>query len=111
MPFDETIRTSEDKIWLEIALRRGFRAAFLPAARTINKSVYSLAYMFRKGYSDQRSGPSGRMTLWQLVLSLGAHTKPFVYGKMPFGNWIRYSSHAFGRFFGSHRPQDNRPNP
>jgi glycosyltransferase involved in cell wall biosynthesis len=111
LPFDETIRTTEDKIWLEVALQHGFRGSFLPAARTINISVYALAYMFRKGYSDQRSGTGRRMTLWQLFLSLGSHTKPFVSGKMSFGNWIRYTFHIFGRYCGSYRPQDNRPNP
>lgn len=57
VPFDEGIRTGEDKAWLTQAMAKGFHAAFVSRARTININQYSLRYMFMKGYSDCRALP------------------------------------------------------
>jgi glycosyltransferase involved in cell wall biosynthesis len=108
-PFDENIRTAEDKAWLAVILDRGFRIALVSGARTINISHYSLRYMFMKGYSDRRAGGGGPIGLRGLVLSLGSHTKKCLRGGVPIGNWIRYGAHIFGQFFGSYRDQDNTP--
>ncbi|MEI9863117.1 MAG: hypothetical protein WDN00_00870 [Limisphaerales bacterium] len=52
LPFDENIRTAEDKLWLREMFAAGGRIAIIPAARTLNCNQASLVYMFRKGYSD-----------------------------------------------------------
>jgi glycosyltransferase involved in cell wall biosynthesis len=109
IPFDETVRTSEDKLWLLEVLKRDYAFCLVPAARTLNKSQYSLRYMFLKGHSDFRSIPHQPQTLWQLTLGLGSLTKRFLRGGMPFGNWIRFSSHTLGQFFGSYEKYDNTP--
>jgi glycosyltransferase involved in cell wall biosynthesis len=109
VPFDENIRTSEDKAWLAAILDRGYRIAFVPGARTINLTQYSLRYMFMKGYSDRRADGGGPMGLWGLFLSLGSHTKKCLQGGVPFGNWLRYCAHIAGQFFASYRDQDNTP--
>jgi glycosyltransferase involved in cell wall biosynthesis len=107
--FDEAIRTGEDKAWLDEILNRGFQIAFIPAARTINISHYSLRYMFMKGYSDMRAMPHSPQTLFHLAMGLGSHTKNFLRGGMPVGNWIRYAAHILGRYFGSQQNLDNTP--
>lgn len=109
IPFDENIRTAEDKIWLSSIIDHGYRSAFVSGARTINISHYSLRYMFMKGYSDRRAEGSGPISLWGLCLSQGSHAKKFLHGGMPIGNWIRYSAHIVGQFFGSRQSQDNAP--
>ena len=109
LPFDEGIRTGEDKAWLGEIVPKGFRAVFVPAAQTINLSQYSLAYMFQKGYSDCRALPHESVSIFDLIMAFGSHTKKFLFGKMPFGNWTRYSAHIVGRFFASYTSQDNTP--
>jgi glycosyltransferase involved in cell wall biosynthesis len=115
LPFDEVIRTAEDKLWLREYLQRGGEMAFIPAARTLNCNQASLEYMFRKGYSDARarcekaSEPAHYrpMRLYDLV---GAQKKLLVQkltGETGFANWLRYSAHVFGQFFGSRQKQDN----
>jgi len=110
-PFDENIRTSEDQLWMAQAFARGKRIAFMPGARSINVSRYSLRYMFFKGHSDTRSVPHEPMSLWQLGLGLGALIKRYFRagGKMPIGNLVRYCAHAVGRYVGSHQDYDNSP--
>jgi rhamnosyltransferase len=109
VPFDENIRTGEDKAWLAAILDRGNRIALVSGARTINLTQYSLRYMFMKGYSDRRADGGGPMGLRGLFLSLGSHTKKFLRDGMSIGNWMRYSAHITGQFFGSYRDQDNTP--
>jgi hypothetical protein len=109
VPFDENIRTSEDRLWLLEILRRDYAFCLVPAARTLNKSQYSLRYMFLKGHSDFRSVPHRPQTLRDLALGLGSLTKRFLRGGMPVGNWIRCSAHVFGRYFGSFEKYDNTP--
>jgi glycosyltransferase involved in cell wall biosynthesis len=109
VPFDETIRTGEDKAWLAAIFEKGYRIAMVSRARAINISQYSLRYMFMKGYSDRRAGGGTRMGLWGLFLSLGSHTKKFLRGGVPIGNWVRYGAHILGQFFASYRDQDNTP--
>jgi len=109
VPFDEGIRTGEDKAWLSEIIDRGYRIAFISGARTINLNRYSLRYMFMKGYSDTRALPHTPASLLDLAIWLGSHTKRFLQGGMPFGNWVRYSAHIVGRYFGSHQGQDNTP--
>jgi glycosyltransferase involved in cell wall biosynthesis len=108
-PFDESIRTGEDKAWLTEMIGKGYRIAFVPRARTINISRYSLRYMFKKGYSDCRALPHEPRTLRDLVMGLGSHTKRFLQGGMPVGNWVRYGAHIAGQYFGSQKSQDNTP--
>jgi len=112
LPFDETIRTAEDKLWLMEMLKRGRRFAYIPAARGVNQNQASLRYMFNKGCSDARALRSASfkpMTLRQLAGALKNLAKQAIRERIGWGNWIRYSAHAFGRFAGSHRSQDNTP--
>ncbi len=112
LPFDETIRTAEDKIWLLEIINRGHRFAYIPQARTLNRNQASLRYMFRKGYSDARTlrKPDHKpMKLYQLGGALKNIAKKRIRGEADTGNWLRYSAHTFGHFFGSYRSEDNTP--
>jgi len=109
IPFDEGIRTGEDKAWLAEILNKGYEVAFVHGARTLNLSQYSLRYMFMKGYSDCRALPHEPTSIFGLALGLGSLTKRFLQGGMPVGNWIRYGAHIVGQYFGSHQSQDNTP--
>jgi glycosyltransferase involved in cell wall biosynthesis len=110
--FDEGIRTSEDKLWARAILDFGSKLAYAPSVAVVNKSQYSLAYMFRKGQSDARADkhedePS--MQLWQLAGALkNLFVKKFL-GEIDYGNWIRCSAHAFGQYSGSRLDKDNTP--
>jgi glycosyltransferase involved in cell wall biosynthesis len=109
VPFNENIRTGEDKAWLAEVLDKGWHIAVISGARTINLSQYSLRYMFRKGYSDCLALPRDSMSVFDFIMAFASHTKKFLQGGMPVGNWIRYSAHIAGRFFASYRSQDNTP--
>jgi len=109
LPFDEGIRTGEDKAWVVEAAKRGYDFTFVSGALTLNLTQYPLRYMFMKGYSDRRALPYKRMSVLELALSLGSLAKKFLRGGMPFGNWIRYSAHIGGQFFASFRDQNNTP--
>jgi len=115
LPFDETIRTAEDKLWLREYVRQGGQIAFIPGARALNCNQGSLAYMFRKGYSDARarcekageSATHQRMGLYHLGGALKNLLVAKLTGETNFGNWLRYSALAVGAFFGSRQKQDN----
>ena len=110
IPFDETVRTAEDKIWMSEVFNKGYRICLASGARTMNRSQYSLRYMFLKGYSEQRSRlPRSTMSIIDLGMGLGSLTKRFLQGGMPLGNYIRYSACNVGRFFGSYQSLDNTP--
>lgn len=113
IPFDESIRTGEDKDWLTKAAAAGFHFASIPHLRCLNKSNYSLGYMFRKGYSDSIALPKGHdFKPMKFRHLLGAEKNMFlrkVRGEIDWGNWARYSAHILGVFFGSKHPQDNTP--
>jgi hypothetical protein len=111
-PFDEGIRTDEDKAWARAALQAGSRLAYAPSIPVLNKSHYPLAYMFRKGQSDARAikrADASPMTLWQLGGALKKMLFIKLRGETDWGNWIRYSAHIFGQFSGSRQPKDNTP--
>jgi rhamnosyltransferase len=112
LPFDETIRTSEDKIWIMEIVRRDYRFAYVPQARTLNRNQASLRYMFRKGYSDaltlRRPGHKP-MNLYELGGALKNLTTKKLRGETDTGNWLRYGAHTFGQFFASYRREDNTP--
>ena len=112
LTFDESIRTSEDKLWIIEMMSRGYRFAYIPMARALNKSQYSLIYMFKKGCRDARTlrGPThSPMNLWQLAGALRNMTLPKIRGEISWGNWVRYSAHTLGQFFGSYQTKDNTP--
>jgi len=119
LPFDETIRTAEDKLWLRELFQQGGRIAYLPAARTLNCNQASLAYMFRKGYSDARArcqkgslaaGPAHRpMRLYDFGGAMKKLVVPMLRGETSLANCLRYSAHICGQFFGSRRRQNNSP--
>jgi glycosyltransferase involved in cell wall biosynthesis len=117
LPFDETIRTAEDKLWMYASFERGRRIALIPAARTLNCNQASLRYMFNKGYSDacaqcQKTPDPSKlrpMRLWHLGGALKNLAVNKLRGETNFGNWMRYSAHAVGAFFGSHRRHNNTP--
>jgi glycosyltransferase involved in cell wall biosynthesis len=109
LPFDEGIRTGEDRDWLTKILAKGLNAAYISGALTINRNQYSLRYMFMKGYSDRRSMPYKPHSLLDLALGIGSLIKRFLRGGMPTGNLIRCIAQVFGQYFGSHQPQDNTP--
>jgi glycosyltransferase involved in cell wall biosynthesis len=94
LPFDETIRTGEDKVWLLAAFEKGYRR-------------YSLRYMFRKGYSDSRAFSERPMSLRAGFLGLASLLKQFLHGGMPAGNLVRAASKHLGAFFGSRQSRDN----
>ncbi|MEO7933696.1 MAG: glycosyltransferase family 2 protein [Chthoniobacterales bacterium] len=111
--FDENIRTAEDKIWLLTALDHGYDFAFLPEACTLNQNQASLRYMYRKGYGDAKAAPRSAshrpMGLYQLGGALKNQTLPRLRGEIDHGNWLRYSAHILGQFFGSRGEQNNHP--
>lgn len=107
--FDETIRTGEDKAWMQAIFDRGGIISLASGARTLNRSQYPLRYMFMKGYSDMRAAPHEPLSIMWLGRSLASLTKIFLSGGMPLGNLIRYCAHIVGRFFGSRQEQDNTP--
>lgn len=112
IPFDEGIRTSEDKIWARVILEVGYRLAYAPSVAVINKSQYSLAYMFRKGQSDacaEKNEGTPPMQLWQLAGALKNLFLKKLLGEINYGNWIRYSAHIFGQYSGSRLNKDNTP--
>jgi glycosyltransferase involved in cell wall biosynthesis len=112
LPFDETIRTSEDKIWIMETIKRGHRFAYIPQARTLNRNQASLRYMFRKGYSDAltlRKPDHRPMNLYELGGALKNLAQKKWRGETDTGNWLRYSAHTFGQFFASYRDEDNTP--
>ena len=108
LPFDETIRTGEDKVWLLAAFAQGYRIGIAFGARTMNRSRYSLSYMFRKGYSDSRAFSERPMSLRDGFLGLASLFKRFLRGGMPWGNLVRSASKHVGAFFGSRQSRDNR---
>jgi glycosyltransferase involved in cell wall biosynthesis len=111
--FDESIRTGEDKAWMSETLRRNYRMAYIPAARTVNQNQGSLWYMFCKAYSEARSMPRATrppMKLWHLGGALKKLAMKKLRGQINMGNWMRYSAHTFGQFFGTRGGQNNSPN-
>jgi glycosyltransferase involved in cell wall biosynthesis len=112
LSFDESIRTSEDKLWIMEMISRERRFAYLPMAMCLNMSQYSLVYMFKKGYRDARTlrSPGHRpMKLWQLAGALKKLTIPTMKGEIIWGNWLRYSAHTLGQFLASYKSEDNNP--
>jgi glycosyltransferase involved in cell wall biosynthesis len=109
VPFNEGIRTGEDKDWLTEIVKKDYHIAFVSSARTINLTQYSLRYMFKKGYSDCLAWPDKSPSIFSYFMALASHTKKFLLGGMPVGNWIRYSAHIAGRFCASYRSHDNTP--
>lgn len=117
--FDETIRTGEDKWWMRGHFLKGGRIAFVPAARTVNCNHGSLGYMFRKGYGEARArcpqshvydgAPHRAMRLYDLGGALKKLLVQKLRGETNLANWLRYSAHTFGQFFGSHSSQNNSP--
>jgi rhamnosyltransferase len=111
LTFDETKKTAEDRLWSKEMTARGYRFAYLPMARGINKNQAPLRYMFWKGYRDARAIPGHKpMSLYNLGGALKNMTKRKVSGEIGWGNWVRYTSHIFGQFFGSYRSEDNTSN-
>jgi len=132
LPFDETIRTAEDKIWFVAMVKRNHRFASIPQARALNRNQGSLGYMFRKGFSDRRAmdtwvsstgqlkgleegetvgaEPLKPMTPWQLGGAFKRLFKMKLAGRIDGGNLIRYSAHILGQFFGSYFSKNNTPN-
>jgi rhamnosyltransferase len=112
VPFDETARTGEDKLWLMAMLPRGCRVAYIPAARGANRYQAPLAYMFRKGYNEARSVrfPNHKpMSIKELVIALLSLVKKRILGKMDTRVWSRYTAQLLGSFLGTYRDQDNTP--
>jgi glycosyltransferase involved in cell wall biosynthesis len=112
IPFDEGIRTDEDKTWARCALQSGYRLAYAPSVPVLNKSSYPLSYMFRKGQSDARAikrEDAAPMKIWHLGGALKKLLFSKLRGEIEWGNWIRYSAHIFGQFSGSRQPKDNTP--
>ncbi len=107
-PFDETIITAEDLAWLIQAIDAGYGYAYVPRARGVNCNKGSLKHMFLKGFYESRCfrKPDHRpMRLWHLGGALKNLTKQRLQGKIDNGNWLRYSFHAFGQFFGTRMPE------
>lgn len=112
VPFDETVRTGEDKLWIMAMLPRGCRFAYIPAARGANRYQAPLSYMFRKGYSDSRAlrEPDHKpISVKELGIDLLSLVKRRMLGEMDTRVWARYTAHRLGSFLGSYRDPDNTP--
>jgi glycosyltransferase involved in cell wall biosynthesis len=112
VPFDEKVRTGEDKLWILEVLPRGYRFAYIPAARGANKYQASLRYMFRKGFYEARivRYPNHKpMTIKQISIALLSLVKKRILGEMDTRVWSRYAAYRLGNFFGTYRDQDNTP--
>jgi glycosyltransferase involved in cell wall biosynthesis len=112
VPFDETVRTAEDKLWIMEMTARGYRFAYIPAARGVNKSQASLGYMFMKGYSDARALRSDShkpMSVRNFAGALKSLAREAIRDGIGWSNWSKYSAHICGQFVGTHRSQNNTP--
>jgi len=112
VPFDETVRTGEDKLWIMAMLPRGCRFAYIPAARGANRYQAPLTYMFRKGYHEARSirQPDHKpMSIKELSIALLSLVKKRILGETDTRVWSRYTAYLLGSFFGAYRDQDNTP--
>lgn len=112
LPFDENIRTAEDKFWIMEMLKRNYRFAYLPMVPTQNQNQASLAYMFRKGYSDARAMRTEShkpMSIYHFGGALKNMAKDWIKGDISWKNWARYSAHICGQFVASYQSQDNTP--
>lgn len=110
LPFDETIRTGEDQIWLWEMMRRGRRYAYVSRAIALYDNQGSLGYMFRKGFSERRAFnhlQPGPMTLLDLAGAFKGVLK--MAGKISAGMAARRCAHILGAFFGSYFSHDNKP--
>jgi glycosyltransferase involved in cell wall biosynthesis len=109
IPFDEAIRTQEDKEWIEAAMAAGKAMTLVSAARAINLSAYSLRYAYRKGYSDAVAAPHRPLTRWELAIALASHVKRYLTTPLPWGNFVRALAHQYGGYCGTHQSQNNSP--
>ncbi len=111
-PFNERIRTAEDKIWIMETVAKGYHFAYIPQARGMNINKGSLLYMFKKGYRDKRSLRGKEfypMGFYHLAGGFKNLTLSLLRGELEFGNYVRWCFQLLGQFFGSHQKEDNTP--
>jgi len=109
--FEENKKTAEDRLWIMEMARRGHHFAYIPTARGINKNQAPLTYMFWKGYRDARAIPAHKpMSLYCFGGALKNMAKQKTSGEIGWSNWLRYTAHIFGQFFGSYQSEDNTSN-
>ncbi len=112
LPFNELIRTAEDKIWIMEMVAKGYHFAYIPQARGMNVNKGSLLYMFKKGYRDKRS-LRGKdfipMGFYHLAGGFKNLTLSLLKREIDYGNYIRCCSQLLGQFFGSYQKEDNSP--
>jgi len=112
LPFNEQIRTAEDKIWITEMVAKGYHFAYIPLARGININKGSLLYMFKKGYRDKRSTREKDfrpMGFYHLAGGFKNLTLSFLKKEVDIGNYVRSNAQLLGQFFGSHQKEDNTP--
>jgi len=110
LPFDETLRTGEDVLWIREMVERGYRCCYIPQARGRKKYGASIPYMFRKGFNEARAArtPDCRpMKIRYLAGILKNLLKNRIFGEIDFGDVARGSAHAGGVFLGSRKDPDN----
>jgi len=109
IPFDESIRTQEDREWIAAAMAAGKSMTLVSGARAINRSGYSLGYAYRKGYSDAVAAPHQPLARWELAVALASQVKRYLTTPMPWGNFVRSLAHQYGAYRGTHQSQNNSP--
>ena len=112
LPFDVSIRTAEDKIWISQMIKKNYRFAYIPSVPTLNQNCGSIFYMFKKGYRDKRTLRDKSfkpMSIYHLAGGFKNLLYGFIKNKINFGNFVRWSFQLLGQFFGSYQPEDNTP--
>jgi hypothetical protein len=76
LPFQETVRTAEDRLWALAQTRRGRRIAYAPEAAVLHSHVYTLREVFARCRAEAESRRLGEGTRdgWGLLLSAWPRT-------------------------------------
>lgn len=109
-PFNENIRTGEDRIWIHEMISQGYKFAYVPNARTKNDNHASFIYMFVKGMRDARAIRKENHIPMKVRYLLGGIKNHIVVGisnKSSIHAVIRLCMHITGQFLGSHMSENN----
>ena len=110
-PFDETIRGSEDLLWIAGIVEWGHRYCYIPQACGRNKYGAPVSYMFHKGFNDGRAvrQPNHKpMKMRHLMGALKKLLKHWIFREIDFGDLARGSAHVTGYFVGTYKDQYNK---
>jgi glycosyltransferase involved in cell wall biosynthesis len=110
LPFDEKLRTAEDKLWLKEMVSRGHRFAYVPTPRARPRYRGTLSYMFGKGFNDARAArktASKPMRLIHLAGALKNIVRQCASQQVDVSTSLRLIAATFGQFFGSRQKYKN----